>query len=402
MIDRSLIIALTALLGIAGAAASPAAAGEWTLSGAAAAELRWFPSDPAFGDQLTDWQPSLTLAPELRWRSDDRRHQVKLSPFGRWDAEDDERTHFDLREGFYRYLGDRWELLAGVNRVFWGVTESRHLVDVINQVDAVEDVDEEDKLGQPMIQLALERSWGRLELYSLLGFRERTFPGRDGRLRAPIVVDTDNPLYESGAEEKRIDWALRWSHVLGDFDLGAHLFHGTGREPTLLFDDVGPRLIPFYQVTTQLGVDLQYTRQAWLWKLEGLVREGQGDTFGAVVAGFEYTLYQLGGSAADLGLIVELNHDGRDETAPPTIYDDDTFVGARLALNDLQDTSVLVGALVDHGDGSTAVFLEAERRLGDHVSLEIEGRFFVNADPAGDLAFVAQDDVLTVRASWNF
>ena len=85
----------------------------------------------------------------------------------------------------------------------------------------------------------------------------------------------------------------------------------------------------------------------------------------------------------------------------PTIYDEDTFLGARLALNDIQGTSVLLGGLVDHEDRSTAIFVEAKRRLTDRVSLEVEGRFFVNVDSRGDLAAVAQDDVFSVRAAWN-
>ena len=44
-------------------------------------------------------------------------------------------------------------LLVGAAKVFWGTAESRHLVDIINQTDAVEDIDEEDKLGQPMVKV---------------------------------------------------------------------------------------------------------------------------------------------------------------------------------------------------------------------------------------------------------
>jgi hypothetical protein len=43
------------------------------------------------------------------------------------------------------------------------------------------------------------------------------------------------------------------------------------------------------------------------------LRAGQGDTFFA--AGFEYTLYQVFESYADLGLISEHRHDGRDIVA---------------------------------------------------------------------------------------
>ena len=153
----------------------------------------------------------------------------------------------------------------------------------------------------------------------------------------------------------------------------------------------------------QVGVDLQYTRSAWLWKLEGIVREGQGPTFGAVVGGFEYTLYQLGGGASDLGLLFEVLHDGRDPAAaPPTVFDDDLFFGARLALNDVQDTSLLLGWLLDREDGSSALSLEAERRLGERWKIELESRLFLDVPTGNPLASFESDDFLTLRLSRFF
>ena len=199
---------------VAHAAFAPAVAGDWKFSGSVGAEARLFVDDPMFSGQLRGVQASLLLEPELDFRSAAGRHRISIAPFLRVDSRDDERTHFDLREAHWLFLWSDWELLAGVNEVYWGVTESRHLVDVINQKDAVEDVDGEDKLGQPMIQLAAQRSWGRIEGFLLTGFRERTFPGRAGRLRTPLPVDTDVALYESSAEDRRIDLALRYSHYL--------------------------------------------------------------------------------------------------------------------------------------------------------------------------------------------
>jgi hypothetical protein len=379
-----------------------ATAGEWDGSGQLAVEGRWFVDDPAFHGQLDGAQASFLAEPEWEWQSAKGSQQLSLHPFLRLDGEDDERTHVDLREAYWRFIGDDWELLAGANRVFWGVAESRHLVDVINQVDAVEDIDEEDRLGQPMVQAAFQRPWGRIEAFGLLGFRGRTFPGEDGRLRTPIPVDTDAARYESGARSRRLDGALRWSHYLGDWDLGAHIFHGTGREPRLLPDRDGDRLIPHYDVTTQAGIDVQYTREAWLYKLEALGREGQGDDFAALVGGFEYTLYQIGGSAADLGLLAEYLHDGRDGDAPSTIYDDDLFVGSRLALNDTQDTQVLVGAILDRDDGTVVAFLEAERRLGSHYTIELESRWLLDVDEENVVATFEQDGFVTIRFSRYF
>jgi hypothetical protein len=379
-----------------------ALAGEWSTSGSVGAELRWFFDDAQFPGQLEGGQASLILAPEWDWDGAEGRHQVSLAPFFRLDGRDDERTHFDLREGYWRGVWDDVELLAGVGRVFWGVTESRHLVDVINQTDFVEDIDNEDKLGQPMVQAAFQRGFGRVELFLLPGFRERTFPGVQGRLRLPLPIDTDHPIFESGAGRERIDGALRYSHYFGDWDVGAHLFHGTGREPSFVLDPAGTRLLPFYQVTTQVGVDVQYTREAWLWKFEGLVREGQGDTFGALVGGFEYTFYQVGKSAADVGLLVEYLYDGRDETAPPTLFDDDLFVGSRLAVNDTQDTQLLVGVAVDRNDGSLFGLIEAERRIGQNYKIELESRLFANVDPGNLLTTFKQDSLVTLRVSRYF
>ena len=391
----SMLLALLALLGTA-------EAGEWRASGFAAVELRWFVEDPQFADQFHGGQGSLVAGPEWDWDSSEGRHQLSLAPFVRFDGRDDERSHFDLREAYWRRVWDDWELLVGVNQIFWGVTESRHLVDVINQRDAVEDVDEEDKLGQPMVQVVLQRGWGRLEGFALVGFRERTFPGREGRQRAPLPVDTGAAVYESGAGQWHLDGAVRYSHYIGDWDIGAHLFHGTDREPRLLPDSGESSLIPFYDLMRQAGVDVQYTRGAWLWKLEGLVRERREQTFGAAVAGFEYTFYQVGKSVADVGLLAEYLYDGRDAGAPLTAFDDDLFVGSRLAMNDTQDTQILAGAIVDREDGSTAAFIEAERRIGERYKIELESRLFLDVDEANPLSTFAQDNFILLRLSRHF
>lgn len=401
--DRIAVTILLVLLGF-GFTAGVARGGEeaWRISGMMAAEARGFADSPAYEGQSGNGQASWILSPEFDRQSVNGRQQFRIVPFLRLDNIDDERTHFDIREAYWRNLGDSWELTVGFNRVFWGVTESRHLVDVINQTDMVEDIDGEEKLGQPMIQLATDRAWGRFEAFALLGVRERTFSGADGRLRTPLPVDDDAAVYESAAGGSRIDGALRWSHYFGDWDVGAYWFHGTGREPQLNPDPVGERLIPFYAVTQQVGVDVQYTRNAWLWKLESIAREGQGTTFGASVAGFEYTFYQVGRSAADIGLLVEYLYDGRDETAPPTIYDDDLFVGSRLAFNDALDTQLLGGVIVDRNDGSVAALLEAERRIGSRIKLELEARWFMNVASTNTLKAFDRDSHVTLRVSTFF
>ncbi len=389
------VLALVLLVMVA-----PVAAQEVTVSGYVAGELRAFFQAPAFPDQLNHFQPSLAIEPELRVRTEDRQHQFTLTPFARVDAADSDRTHADLREAFWRGIFGDWEVLVGSNVVFWGVTESRHLVNVINQTDFREDVDEEDKLGQPMVNIEWQRPWGRVSGLVLLGFRERPFPGLEGRLRFPLPIDANDALFPDG--KRAVDVAVRYSHFVGDFDIGIHAFHGTGREPAFMVSDAGTSLIPMYRTITQLGLDLQYTRDAWLWKLESIGRAGEGDTFGALVGGVEYTRYQVFGAAADLGFLGEYLYDGRDGTAPPTAFDNHGFLGTRLALNDTQDTALLAGAVVDLEDGTMAARIETERRLTDRLTLEIESRLFGQVDPANLLQSFRNDSFLTARVSLHF
>jgi len=379
-----------------------AQADEWEATGLVGLDSRTFWQNERFEQQDDGFNASFHVQPELYWRSDDGRQRVSVVGFGRYDNQDDERSHVDLREAYWGYEGDGWDVNAGFSKVFWGVAESRHLVDVVNQTDLVEDLDQEDKLGQPMVNVNLQRDYGRFELFFMPWFRERTFPGTEGRFRAPLPVDTDDPLYESSDKERHNDVALRYSHYFGDVDVGAYVFDGTSREPNFIVAEEGDRLIPVYEQMTQVGVDLQYTRDSWLWKFEGIRRETDQDTFNAAVGGLEYTFFGVGGRAADVGVLFEYLYDGRDASAPPTAFDDDIFVGARLALNDSSDTSLLAGAAIDTGTHETFFNLEAERRFGDNITVDLRLRAFSNAEPGEALYAFEQDDYLQLRVSWYY
>lgn len=381
-------------------------AGEWDLGAEVGGELRTFFEEAPRPEQFDTLQPSLLLTGDVRYTFDNRRHKIVFVPYARLDAQDQERTHFDLREAYYRYAGREVEVLVGVAKVFWGVTESRHLVDIVNQTDAVEDIDEEDKLGQPMVKLTLLKSWGQLDLFVLPYFRERPFPGRDGRLRFGLVIDTDQARYEDGDRQWNTDFAVRYSKVIGDWDIGVTGFSGNSREPVFELGtgaDDQPVIVPVYTKINQGGLDIQYTKDAWLFKFEGIVREGQGDLFAATVAGFEYTFYGITDSGADLGILMEHLYDGRDTVrAPVTVQDNDLFLGARLALNDTQDTSILAGTITDLEDGSSSGLVEAERRFGNSWKGEVEARFFFFNDEDNVSNAFKDESLITVRMTRFF
>ncbi len=396
-------VLLFVLLTIVVAAPAPADESTWEFSGSAALQTRGFVQDHLWsGQDPSDVQVSLSAELEMHWRSANGDQRASFIPFVRWDETDDERTHVDLREAYWAYEGADFEILVGANKVFWGVTESVHLVDIINQTDLVEDIDQEDKLGQPMISLALQRDWGLLDLYVLPYFRERTFPGLDGRFRTALPVDWDDAVYESRSEKTHTDFALRYSHYFGDVDVGLYYFRGTNREPRLQLATDGQSLIPHYDQIGQLGLDLQYTRGAWLWKLEAIIRDGFDESFAAAVAGFEYTFYQVAESAADIGFLMEYQYDNRSASEPLTLADNDLFVGGRLALNDAQDTALLAGVVVDMDTAETFFNIEAERRFGDSVVVELRIRVITGADLGEPAYAFSRDDYIQLQVARFF
>jgi len=381
--------------------AQPQAA-EWDLAGFAGLSSRTFSQDGRYAGQASGSSVSLAAQPELYWRSADGDLRFGAIVFGRKDSADEQRSHADLREATFGIAGDGWDVNIGVGKVFWGVTESRHLVDVINQSDLVEDIGEKDKLGQPMINLNLDRNFGRFELYVLPRFRERTFPGVEGRLRPALPIDEDAAIFESTDGKRHTDVSFRYSHYFGGFDIGAYVFDGTSREPRFEPSQDLSRLVPVYEQMRQVGVDVQLTHDAWLWKLEAISRNAASDHFRAAVTGIEYTFFGIRGSAADIGVLLEYLYDGRDASAPPTIYDNDLFVGTRLALNDSSDTSLLAGAVVDVDTREIAVNIKAERRVAERLTLDVRLRAFGHSHAGSALENIESDDYLELGVRWHY
>ncbi len=381
----------------------PAQTMAWELSGNLAVEGRAFFQTPLDPRQY-DNDYSVSLEPEFAHEWDEGRQTLVFRPFGRLDARDDERSHWDIRELQWIYAGDGWETRLGIGKVYWGVTEAMHLVDIINQTDLVENIDGEQKLGQPMAKLSLEKDWGTLDFFLLPYFRERTYPGVEGRPRTQPRIDPDLASYESSREEKHLDFAARWSHYIGEWDMGLSYFRGTGRDPLfspVLLPTGEVVLAPYYELIDQVSLDLQATLGEWLWKLEVMYRDSDSDRFTAATGGFEYTRVGIFDTDADLGFVGEFMLDERGEEAT-TPFNNDLFAGLRWTANDAQSLEILFGAIVDWKNGSTLLNLEASRRFGQDWLLTVQARGWVNADPR-DLQYgFRQDDYLQVELARYF
>lgn len=288
-----------------------------------------------------------------------------FKPYVRWDQNDKDRTHYDIRELYWDYAGDGWETAIGFNKVYWGRLEFSNIVDIINQDDFVDNQDE--KMGQPMIKFSWESDEGILDLYVLTGFRERTFPGRDGRLRLPLPVDTDNAQFDDDGAIYGLDFAARWLQMVGDYtEIAISHFSGMGREPAFSFnfsiDD--PMLIPVYEHIDQTGFEAEWLYEGWALKFEAISVSGQGDRFSVLAGGLEYTFGDIAGSGHDITVVLENIHDSR-EGASPTFLERDVAIGLRWAANNEAGTEGLGGMFYDPQTEERLIAIEGSQRIGD-------------------------------------
>lgn len=386
-------------------ASSTSVVAEAEYSGSFTVEQRFFLQDAAFPGQ-TRAQTSLTVTPEVFFDWNDGQDRILFKPFMRVDQYDDERTHADIRELMWSHAGESYEVKGGVGKVFWGQTESLHLVDVINQADAIERVDGEEKLGQPMLSASYLMESGAISVFVMPYFRERTFAGEEGRLRPLVPISNDNAVYESEDEQQNIDYAIRWQQTLGDWEVGLSYFDGTNREPLLLIEgglETNDLLLrPYYQQMQQVGADLLWVNGAMLYKFEAIHRKTELQSFYAAVGGFEYTSVGIFDSVYDIGWLMEYQYDERDNSffAPAQ---NDLMVGLRWSWNDADGTQVLFGYVQDLDDTNTySGFIEASSRMTDNWKFTVNGYFFSTDSLTNPYYFVRRDDHIEINVEFFF
>lgn len=367
---------------------------------------RYFFQEPLHKGLLSN-QLSIALEPEWQVSLFEGKHLLSFKPFYRVDNQDSKRTHGDIRELMYIYVSQDWELYAGIGKEFWGVTESTHLVDIVNQTDLVESLDGEDKLGQPMLKLSLVRELGIFDFYVLPGFRERTFQGSRGRFQYQLPVDTEGAYYESDQKDSHIDYALRWSNTFDNLDIALSWFDGTSRDPLLFLEEESTlkelTLLPYYAQIQQVGLELQYIYLDWTFKAEAISREGATiDDYWALNSGFERTFFGVNDSLLDIGWLVEFQYDSRGALASSSAQKD-IFIGGRISFNDSDSTEVLMGIVQDLDHNNTqSLLIESSSRFGESTILSLDLWLFHSKDPKNQLYEFRRDSFIQLSIQRYF
>lgn len=394
----SLGVALSAFAALTGLGCATATV---TASGRMATDGRVFVQPPRYPGQELGTGVSLVVEPRIELVLPPA-HTFTVHPFYRLDPIDTNRSHADVREAFYRVTTDSFVVSAGVGIFGWGVLEAHRPADVLNQHDFVESLDPNARLGQPYVEAGWIGERSSLKLYYLPWFREQTFPGVRGRMRFPTNVDHEHAEYEPRAGPWHPSAAARYTLAIGDVDLGVSLFTGLSREPAFVLELTSGEVVPRYDLSNQASVSAQWTLDATTLKAEVFVRAwtAQWRPFIGGGVGVDHTVFQLFGES-DLSVAAEFFYDSRPVDAPVTFFNQDAFVGARLALNDVSNTELSTGVVVDVVEGATLGRLTLSRRFGEHWRASGSAHVFTGRGGTLQSAFV-DDTHLAAEVAYYF
>jgi len=283
-----------------------------------------------------------------------------------------------------------------VDMLNWTATEAFHPADILNSRNLDSDLQNYEKVGEPMVSFSLRTGAGTFTLYHMPTFIE------------PILASTQSRLSLAGGQaidmarlnrngELTDDWfspqfAARWTKAFDNLDLSLHVIHHQDRsQPSITLINNAP--VALFQTVTQIGGTYQQVMDAWLLKLElgwrlfhapaanlGVlfIETGKAkEDHGRIAFGIEYGFAHESG--AESTLIVEgqaVVGPEREIAAALDIFQADLLIGYRLGFNDIASTSLLVSAIFDVEFPEEIMGgITAQRRLDDTWTARATLRF---------------------------
>lgn len=337
---------------------------------------------------------ALRLAPELMLRRGDAR--LLVAPEVRWENHGSGRSIADFNELYFSVRAGETMIEAGITRLFWGVTESLPLENIINPPDLAADYTGKTTLGVALVRLARPVGFGQIEIILIPWDRDPRFPGVAGRPRTelPVLGRVEHPDGQPPAG------AVRVAFGGSAFDAHLYYFQGLDRQSVLIpqFDGEGPprSLRASRKAIQQWGGDLQVPIGNLLLKGDAIYRTGYSRGFGAAILGGEYTLNSIGGSAADLGLMLEYQYDDRPWDAPLSPMDQGVYAGIRVAFNDPASSQFKFGVLQATTSAAQVWQGDFSRRIAENWTVEGSVNVFVNAHAQPALYGFARDSYMEI------
>ncbi len=315
---------------------------------------------------------------------------------GRSEQSDTTQSRAIVEELWTGYRKEAFEIRVGAQILNWSATEAFHPADVINSRNFDGNIENAEKLGEPMVSASVRLGEGSLTAYFMPVFIDPLTPEPTSRLSLlgpnfpigePLWVQTDGTVTSKNFGPQG---ALKLSQTYGTADSSVHVIqHQDRTQPSFVFDPSVRRFRPVYHWVTQVGGTHTQILGSWIFKTELAYRwfkDGQSPTFGAlnrddhgqVAVGIEKLFGHDNGS--ETTLIAEaqtfLGH-GLSQRLFLGPFQRDALLGLRHAWNDESSREVFVSLIGDlEGQNEWLFNTSYGQRLSDTWSIKNGVRIF--------------------------
>ncbi len=357
---------------------------------------------PDRDDATEDWGLGLSARVEMAHRHRPFREQIRA--FARIDTLDDERNIVIPEEAWFGARTKWFRTRLGAQMLDWTATEAFHPADVINSRNLDSNIENAEKIGEPMYFLGVKFFQGEISGYYLPMRLAPNIPGPSSRLSfSPVEVsgarwvDRDGAISASMFEHQ---WAATISQTLGPVDVAVQVLqHNDRSQPTVVLDDaLSPH--PLYHQVTHVGLTAVWPTEYLSVKLEGAYRmfDDDVDFTGYVpVAGTVPEDHAQIAVGFDFGWEWESGHESTwllegqavlgpddDERRRLSPFQADVLIGYRHVFNDIDSKELLLGVILDVEDPEQLIVnANYRQRLSDTWSLEASLRV-IHAPQEGD------------------
>ena len=375
---------------------------EWEINNEIGFDVREFHKEEAYPNQKNTYSSYfkseiyLGITEQINFISE---------PYYRYDHNDKERTLFNFKENYLIYFKENSEFKLGIAEIFWGVTESKNLVDVINIYDGT-DGDQKAKLGQSMLSYSTysERA-GIFDFYYLPFFSKEPQIGESGRLRLSKPIENYNTIYAGGAGDKVPSWAFKWEKNIGMSDFSIQAFRGNSRENSTIPLIEGTTLKYFagYERISQIGTYMQTISGPYIFKVEAIRRNGQKnannirENYYSYTLGTEYLINRLFEKVWDLSLFIEYSNDDRGNDSID-IMQNDIFIAGQFLFNDVSGTELLIGSTLDTDGGGNTSNVELSSRITEDIRFTGTYQSYWSTNNKDPLYNFRRDNYFGIRA----
>jgi hypothetical protein len=333
---------------------------------------------------------------------------------GRFDAFNQARGVLFVQEAWAQARFGPVRIRAGLDVLNWTATEAFHPADVINARNFDSDLENFEKLGEPMVSLRLGPWSGTTVSALFMPYYTRPhFPPSNSRMSlAPEIDFGGDLLVGRNGKIAPSRWApqaaLVLEQVLGSADFTLHVLEHMDRgQPLIGFDIEQRQVLEIFQTVRQVGATYQHVVGPFVLKLEGVYRRFQalnrlpqwlaltnywGEPYpatrlpardhAAVAVGLEYGIVHGGGAESTLVFEGEAIFGVHELIRKQlSVFQRDILIGYRLSLNNEEGSALQIATILDLDDpGETMNSVSYSQRIGGSLTLQVLLRIFSAKD----------------------